>query len=435
MNIWLIDHYTNMPQDLGDARQFSNARELAKRGHTVRVIACSFNHLTRNFYPSMEGGKRWDNRETHGVAFTVISATAYQTNFEMVRLRNMLVFAFRTWLAEWAKDLPRPDIIMGSSPDPFVGIAAQRLASRYRVPFVLEIRDPWPYAISEVTGKSKYHPFVMVVDWTMRYLYAKASRIIMLSKNSTDLLVEGGAKESKIVWIPQGVDLEMNPTPRPAPDDGLFTITYLGAHNQWNSLDTILDAAKLLALWGVEHVLFRFVGDGVSKAGLIKRAVDEGIHNVRFDDPVPKMDVARVQHESDAFIINNRRDGVSKRWMSFNKLYDYLAAGRPVIFGSHTENDPVRESGAGISVEAGNAEALAKAVQHLAGLTREELWQYGERGRRFIEKNYSIPALIDRFEVVASEVTGIPCVTSRNAHAVDSHTQHAESLESVAQLR
>jgi len=43
-----------------------------------------------------------------------------------------------------------------------------------------------------------------------------------------------------------------------------------------------------------------------------------GLENVRFDDPVPKNRVHEVQHESDAFIINNRRDPVSARWMSFN---------------------------------------------------------------------------------------------------------------------
>jgi glycosyltransferase involved in cell wall biosynthesis len=302
--------------------------------------------------------------------------------------------------------LEAPDLILGSAPDPFVALAAERLASRYRVPFVLEIRDLWPYSITQVTGHSKYHPFVQVVDWTMRYLYSRASRIIMLSKNSTELLVKSGADRKKIVWIPQGVDLAMNPEPTPAPEDGVFTVTYLGAHNQWNSLDTILDVAKILQNAGVRDVLFSFVGAGSSKPALIERVRAESINNVKFSDPVPKNMVYKVQHSSDAFIINNRKDGASKNWMSFNKLYDYLAAGRPVVFGSYTDNDPVRESGAGISVEAGDPAALATAVQCLAGQSREQLFEYGRLGRRFIEENYSIPVLVDRFEAMARELTG-----------------------------
>ena len=226
----------------------------------------------------------------------------------------------------------------------------------------------------------------------------------MLSKNSTELLVHSGADRNKIIWIPQGVDLSMNPKPQLPPDDGIFTVTYLGAHNHWNGLDIVLDAAKIIQSAGVNNVLFRFVGDGSSKPALIEKARIDNIQNVRFDDPVAKKMVYEVQHNSDAFIINNRKDGASKNWMSFNKLYDYLAAGRPVIFGSCSNDDPVLESGAGISVEAGDPAALAKAVQFLAVQSREELFEYGKKGRKYIEESYSISTLVDRFEKMAWEI-------------------------------
>jgi glycosyltransferase involved in cell wall biosynthesis len=400
-----MDHYTNPPQDMGDARQFSNARELIRRGHGARVFASSFNHLSHLHYPYLPE-KAWENLVFDDVPFTMIRSRAYQTNFEVSRILNMFDFSLNLWSAEWASGLEAPDLIMGSTPDPFVALAAERLAAKYRVPFVLEIRDLWPYAIVEVTGYSKYHPFVQVVDWTMRYLYSRASRIVMLSKHSTELLVESGADRDKIVWIPQAVDLGMSPEPQLAPDDGKFTVTYLGAHNEWNSLDTVLDTAKILQQSGPKEVFFRFVGDGACKARLVERARVERIHNVRFDDPVAKKMVREVQHHSDAFIINNRKDGASKNWMSFNKLYDYLAGGRPVVFGSYTDNDPVRESGAGISVEAGDPAAFARAIEFLAGQSREQLFEYGKRGRKFVEENYSVPVLVSRFETMAAEITG-----------------------------
>jgi glycosyltransferase involved in cell wall biosynthesis len=404
VNIWLIDHYTNPPQDLGDARHFSNARELIRRGHEVRVIACTFNHLTHTHFP-LAPEFVWKNDIYDDVPFTLIRACSYQTNFEMARIWNMYQFAFRARRGEWAEKLKAPDLVLGSSPDPFVALAAQRLAARYHVPFVMEIRDLWPYSIIAVTGRSKYHPFIQAMDWTQRYLYARAARILMLSRNSTELLVQSGANREKIEWIPHGVDLSMNPEPRPAPDDGVFTVTYLGAHNEWNSLGIVLDAAKLLQNSGTKNVMFRFVGDGSSKPALIEKTKAENIRNVRFDNPVAKKMVYEVQHNSDAFIINNREDEASINWMSFNKLYDYLAAGRPVIFGTCTSNDPVRESGAGISVEAGDPKALAKAVQFLSSLSREQLFEYGKLGRRFIETNYSIPVLVDRFEAMARALT------------------------------
>jgi glycosyltransferase involved in cell wall biosynthesis len=407
MNFWLINHHANPPHEPGDARHFSHARELIRRGHQARVIACNFDHLKHAYLP-VSTGRRWENLEHAGVPFTWISACPYQTNLEFARIRNMFEFAWTAWGNRWAAELPAPDLVLGSTPDPFAALAAERLAARYRVPFVLEIRDLWPFVFTEVGGISKYHPFVQLVDHVMRYLYARAARIVMFSGNSTKLLIQSGAAPIKIVWIPHGVDLAMNPELGPAPNDGQFTVTYLGAHNQWNSLDAVLDAAKLLQDAGNRKVTFRFVGDGVSKPALVNRAAAEGIHNVRFEAPVPKTQVPQIKQSSHAFIINNRRDGASRGWMSFHKLYDYLAAGRPVVFGSCTSNDPVREAGAGLSVAADDPQALAGAVQYLANCSSQQLREYGLRGRRFVEEHYSIPALVDRFETLACEVTGLP---------------------------
>src|SRR5262249_45097792 len=146
-------------------------------------------------------------------------------------------FGHRAWRGKWAAQLAPPHLILGSSPDPFAALAAERLAARYGVPFVLEIRDLWPYVLTEVGGYSQFHPFVQLVERMMRYLYARAAKIVMFSQHSGDLMTRYGADAKKIVWIPNGVDLSLSPDPRPAPGDGPFIVTYLGAHNQWNSLE------------------------------------------------------------------------------------------------------------------------------------------------------------------------------------------------------
>jgi len=83
-----------------------------------------------------------------------------------------------------------------------------------------------------------------------------------------------------------------------------------------------------------------------------------------------------------------------------------LAAGRPVVFGSYTDNDPVLESGAGISVEADNRLRWPRAIESFAAQPREKLLEYGKLGRKFVEDHYSIPVVVDRFEAMAREITG-----------------------------
>jgi len=404
MKIWIIHHYANSPDSPGDARHFSHARELIRRGHQVRIVACSFQHLTGEDKQEASN-KKWEANVHDGVPFTWIRARSYSGD-SFGRIFNMFEFSLRVLGRKWTVGLERPDVIMGSTPHPFAALAAERLATHYKVPFVVEVRDAWPYVLTEVGGHSKFHPFVQLVDKTTRFLYAHASAIVMFSRHSTPLLARYGAAPHKIVWIPHGVDLAMFPLPHTAPDDGIFTVSYIGAHNQWNSLDVVLDAAKALQKSGTEKVLIRFVGDGNCKQSLIARAKAENICNVRFDDPLPKKLIGTILHESDAFLINNRKDEVSKNWMSFNKLYEYLAAGRPVIFGSCTENDPVRESGAGISVAADNSEALAEGIRFMANRTPAELTRYGALGRSYIENYYSITVLVDRFEEMISKITG-----------------------------
>jgi glycosyltransferase involved in cell wall biosynthesis len=405
MNIWIIHHYANTPDTFGDARHFSHARELISRGHRVRIVACSFHHLMHKETLSASVGQ-WENTEHKGVSFTWIRTHGYQKG-SFRRVLNMFEFCLRVMRRDWAAGLERPDLIMGSTPHPFAPLAAERLAAHYRVPFVLEVRDAWPYVLTEVGGYSKTHPFIQLVDKTMRFLYWRASAIIMFSMQSSDLLAGYGADPKKIVWIPHGVDLTMSPKPRSAPDDGVFTVTYIGAHNRWNALETILKAAKIIQESQIHNILIRFVGDGECKPSLISWAERTSLQNVRFDDSVPKIRLYEVLHESDAFIINSRKDEVSRSWMSFSKLYICLAAGRPVIFGSCTSSDPVRDSGAGVSVTGDDSKALANAIRFMASCSAEELERYGKLGRAHIESNYSIPVLVDRFEAVIYKVTGL----------------------------
>jgi glycosyltransferase involved in cell wall biosynthesis len=399
-----VNHYANSPDDPGDARHWSHAQELMRRGHQVTVISSSFHHLVHEQVKSAAPG-RIVHSQVRGVPFVWIPTIGYRTD-SILRVANFFEFGLRVWQGDWAKKLNPPDLVLGSSPHPFAALGAQRLAARYRVPFVLELRDAWPYVLTEVGGYSPRHPFVVLVDRTMRFLYKRADRIVLFSRDSSGELEGMGADPKKAVWVPHGVDLTLMPEPRPASDDGVFTIKYIGAHNQWNSLDTILDAAKLLQTKGVKGIDFRFVGDGVRKPFLKARVEAERIDNVHFDDPVAKNQMAEVLHHADAFILNNRVDGVSRRWMSFNKIYEYLSARRPVVFGSCTTANPVQESGAGILVEAGNHVQMAEAVETLARMSAEQLDAYGLRGRKHIETNYSIRANVDRFEKMALELTG-----------------------------
>ena len=99
------------------------------------------------------------------------------------------------------------------------------------------------------------------------------------------------------------------------------------------------------------------------------------------------------------------RGGLYRFGISFNKLYDYLAAARPIVFGTDAVNNLVDAAGAGLSVPANAAAALAGALECLAGMPEAERRAMGERGRRYVEANHDTRRLSQRLADVLEKVT------------------------------
>jgi hypothetical protein len=128
---------------------------------------------------------------------------------------------------------------------------------------------------------------------------------------------------------------------------------------------------------------------------------------MRFDAPVPKRDVHDVMAEADIFLLPLHRGGLYRWGMSPNKLFDYMAAARPIVIAVDVPCNPVRESGAGLSVPAEDAAAVAEAIKSLIALSPEERWEMGLRGRRYVKAHHDITRLAERFEAcLLSVVTG-----------------------------
>ena len=176
-----------------------------------------------------------------------------------------------------------------------------------------------------------------------------------------------------------------------------------------NSIDSILDAAVVLAKGGRADIKFLLVGSGQERERLIERARSLNLPNVEFPPAVPKREVGRTMGKADAFIYGLRDLPLYRFGISLNKLTDYLAAGRPIIFFGKSTYDPVRDAQAGFSVPPGDPEVLADAIERLVALTPQERMEMGERGRRYLMEHHNIPRLADRLlEVLATPSTPSP---------------------------
>jgi glycosyltransferase involved in cell wall biosynthesis len=398
MNIWIVNQYAIPPSQPGITRHFSFAAALNQRGHDVTLIAASFDHVTRR-ETRLSPGERFRIEMIEGVRFLWLRTPPYEGNTTR-RVWNMLVFASRLWRRCGMQELRPPDVIVGSSPHLFGAFAAWRLARAFGVPFVLEVRDLWPEVLVELGSVRPDHPVVRVLAWIERTLYRNAAQVITLWPNSPPYIAARGGHRDRIVWIPNGVALEEIHAQPLSTSAGSFTVMYLGAHGLANSLHTLVDAAALLQAEGyADKVRFRFIGDGPKKSDLIRQAQTAGLDGmVRFEAPIPKQSVDDVMAEANIFILPLHQCNLFRWGMSPNKLFDYMAAARPVVTAVDASSNPVVEAGAGLSVPAGDAGALAEAIKTLLAMSPQERWQMGLRGRRYVEAHHDTARLAERFE-------------------------------------
>lgn len=387
MRIWIINHYAYAPFHSAGTRHHSLARELIGRGHDVRVVSTSFFHKTRK-ETRLNPGQVFLAEDVDGVPFVWLRTPPYEGNGGR-RAWNMIVFAWRVLRLVGLRDESKPDIIIGSSPSLLAAVAARLLARRMRVPFVSEVRDLWPDMLVMISDISERHPFILAHAWLEKYLYRHSDAIISVMPGAGPRMQTKGADPTRIHVLPNGADISRIPhASRPEVRDPL-TFMYAGAHGPAQALETILEAARIVQdePWG-PRVRFELVGEGSVKKDLERHAAKLGLRNVTFCPPVPKSEIYAKLATADAFILTLKDSPIFQWGISPNKLFDYLATGRPTIFAVNTPFNAVAESGGGITVAAEDPVAMTDAVKRIADASPDERWAMGTRARSHVEQHY-----------------------------------------------
>lgn len=386
-NVWMLNHYAQEPGYGGGTRHFDLAKHLPAHGWDASIIAAGTELNTGRQRVKSDEAHRLDTFD--GIRFLWLSTPTYTGN-GLGRLKNMAAYSMRA-LGNATNLLPRPDAIIGSSVHPFAAWSGARLASRYRVPFFFEVRDLWPETLIDMGTLTRNHPIAVAMRVLERHLYRRADKIITLLPHAYDYIKRFGIPANKVVWVPNGVDLDRFPKPNPPKPSDTFNLMYFGAHGGANGLDNVLSAMRMLR----DHpIRLRLIGDGPAKAALIKSAAD--LSNVQFESPVPKNAIPGVAAEADAFVFNLIDAPVFKYGISSNKLFDFMAAGRPIVFACDASNNPVADADAGITVKPGDPDALKAAILQLCNSTTGERLEMGNHARQYVEKNHDFRSLAQK---------------------------------------
>ena len=393
---WMLNHYAQEPGGAGGTRHFSLGKYLLSHGWQTTILASSVELNTGKQRLKSNQNIRMDNIE--GVNFLWIKTPSYIGN-GLGRILNILTYTLSVLFPNTTSNLPKPNIILGSSVHPLAALSAAWLAKRHDVPFIFEVRDLWPQTLIDFGQIKKSSMTAHILHYIELWLYRRADKIVVLLPNAIKYITQLGIPESKVVWIPNGVDLMDYPKPSKSVSRKEFTLMYFGSHGQANGLECLIQAMyELNKIPSMKNVRLRLIGDGPLKPALKEQAKKMKLKNIHFENSVPKSKIPKLASEADAFVICVKDfPGLYKYGISMNKLFDYLAASKPIIIGSSAFNNPVVDAQAGFAVPPDNPKELAKAINRLVNLSKEDRITMGVAGRLFVEKYHGFNILASRF--------------------------------------
>ena len=401
MHILVVHQYYLHKEDAGGSRWNQFAKYWSRSGHKITVLAGMVHYATGKKQPEYKGKFVVRERETENIeVLRCYVSESYNKSF-VGRFWAYISFVFSTILAGlFCTD--KCDVIICTSPPLTVGLTGWALSKLKKTPMVFEVRDLWLESFIDM-GLIKNRLVIKFMCSIQKIIYKSAKWINVLTPAFEEFLVNvNGVPKNKISMIPNGADLDII---KPGPKDNWvrdkhclgdkFIVTYVGAHGITNKLTQLIEAANILKEKDPD-VQVMFIGDGIRKPQLKEKAAELGLDNLTFVDSVPKNVIVDYIAASDVCTAVLGKLELFKAVYP-NKVFDYMAAARPIIIGiDGVAKKLVEDARAGIYVEPENPKEFVEAVLKLKA-NPKLCNEYGENGLNFVKKNFDRAILADRY--------------------------------------
>ena len=387
--VWIISYFAGGPSYCPRIPDYSLARYLREHDYDALVFAGSALHNTSvNF---ITDGSTYRKQMVDGVPFVYIHTRSYCD-----RKGESLSFVdFYINLIKCYKRFKRPDIIIAAMPQPLSCLAAYFIAKRYKIPYITSIVDLWPLSIVEYADFSDRNPIIRMMYLYEKWIYKKSNELVFTWEGAYDYIIEKGWDSiipfEKFHYINIGVDLEdfynnMEQYAVDDPDlhDDVFRVMYCGSVRTANDIGTVVSCAKKLNDKGYANkIRFIIYGDGPDRPLLERRCIEEKIPNVVFKGSIEKKYIPYALSHSDLNILNLKPAKTQKYGNSSNKLFEYFAAGNPVIANIDEGKYPIiTKYNCGKVVKAGSASDYAEGIEFFYNLEEDEIQRYKDNAKK-----------------------------------------------------
>ena len=387
-----MNHYANMPGEGPSLRHFYFAKWLKAYGWNPVVFASNISHFNNSEIKITKGKYLCKIEPSAQIPFVYVKTSPYNGN-GFSRVRNMFSFFMNLCYVSnpIIKNYGKPDIILASSVHPLTCVAGILIARKLSIPCIVEIRDLWPEGIFFSTKLEKDSTIGRLLIAGEKWIYKNADAIVFTKEGDVDYIKEmrwdkshGGTVDlEKCFYINNGVDMEKfvidirenQLSDKDLLDNALFKIVYAGAIRPTNNIDLLINAAKIIQQID-NNIKFLIYGDGIDREQLEKRVKVEGITNVVFKGYVDKKYIPYILSKASVNILNYSQSKVNwARGNSSNKLFEYMASGKPIISTVKMGYCILSKYHCGFSTEKNDAESLAVEILKIKNMPHEEYEQ------------------------------------------------------------
>jgi glycosyltransferase involved in cell wall biosynthesis len=274
-----------------------------------------------------------------------------------------------------------------------------------KTPVFVWILDLWPETLSAV-GIVRNKRLLALVGKLVSCIYNRTDYLLLQSKSFGDNVRKYCTKHiepERLVYFPSWAEDDFSgnidgPSDVLVRDDSVFTIVFAGNLGEAQDFPAILEAAETIK--AELSVRWAIVGDGRVSAWLHEQVAARGLTNVLLLGRHPLEKMPPLFATANALLVSLKTNEVFEKTIP-GKVQAYLASGKPVIAMIDGEaSRVVRESGAGMVCNSGDAVALADIVRSMVALTPEQREAMGCAGKQFYLEHFSKVSLFERLEML-----------------------------------
>jgi len=410
--LYVSQHY---PPEMGalSGRASELAKHWAAAGHESTVLTGFPNHPAGVIAPEYRSRFRrgFFCESLDGVRVARTWLLPFPNRKPLERILNYTSFCASACVT--GSFLPRPQVVIGTSPPLLIAVAGYVIARVKRVPFIFEVRDLWPESLEGVGLGANESTIYKIVHHIVKFLYKHSDHIVVVTPAFKDHIVKHwGVAPEKISLVYNGVETGTFTPGQPPPElrrklglEGKFIASYIGTMGMAHGLETILEAAALLRD-RLPSLVFLMVGDGTYREKLANEARERDLTNIVILEQQPREAIPDIIRMSDACLVLLKKSDVFKTVIP-TKMLEFMSCGKPSVLGVDGQaREILEDANAGVCIEPENAAQLADALARLQGdpMLREKL---GSNGRQYVVARLSRSTTAQEYVRVLERVCGL----------------------------